>query len=214
MPNRPLKTIDWYNTHAAHYAVQADKYAPLAQMNDFGRYLSKGARVLDVGCGSGRDSNLLSHRGYEVTGIDLSSKLLAIGKKRFPQIRFANENLLHTSIENESFDGIWSHASLVHLESMEELRLAFSEFWRILKPNGVLHVFVKANTDSRDSKIILDNRTGDERFFRYYTQEQLKSAAANSDFSIIKLYQFEDPHSPEKYNKRVEWITLLGQKRT
>jgi len=52
-------TIEWYNQNASKYAVAVAGKASLDQVDDFVEVLFAGARVLDAGCGPGRDSNLL-----------------------------------------------------------------------------------------------------------------------------------------------------------
>ncbi len=77
-------TIDWYNKHADEYVKATTKTASKAQINDFSSLLLKGAKVLDAGCGWGRDTNLLYQKGLKPTGMDLSTKMLNQANQKFP----------------------------------------------------------------------------------------------------------------------------------
>ena len=71
-------------------------------------------------------------------GIDLSKSLIEIARNKHPDIEFRQGNILNLPFEDESFDGVWAHASLVHLETTEEVVRALREFNRVLKPGGVM----------------------------------------------------------------------------
>jgi 2-polyprenyl-3-methyl-5-hydroxy-6-metoxy-1,4-benzoquinol methylase len=57
------------------------EHLALASLKTFSRHLKAGANVLDVGCGGGRDSIFLSEQGFNVTGIDVSRKMISLAKK-------------------------------------------------------------------------------------------------------------------------------------
>lgn len=212
MAKQQDKTTSWYNSNVEHFATQSDKYPPHSQINDFVRLLPKNAYVLDAGCGPGRDTNLLSQRGLEVTGIDLSEGLIEYAKKRFPALEFKQGSFLELPFGNESFDGVWAHASLVHLESVDEVKTALKEFARVLKNKGVIHIMVKAQLDEDKFKTVNDKRNRSERFFQFYTQEELKKCAHAAGLREVKMYQFADADSKQKYDNPVEWIVFLGEK--
>jgi len=206
------KPIDWYNTNAKKYALQSSKYASHAQINDFVRLLSDKARVLDAGCGSGRDTNLLAQKGLDVVGIDLSSGLINIAKTAYPGLKFIEGNFLKLPFEDNFFDGVWAHASLVHLESINEVEKALREFDRILKKGGAIHIAVRTNTEGNKFEIIKDEDGNVDKFFQYFTKEELESLVKKTGFIIVKQYQFKDPNSNKKYRKIMEWIICLAKK--
>ena len=83
----------------------------------FLEHIPKGGRILDLGCGSGRDTKFFIDRSYEVVAIDASTKMVEatknvanvdVQKLRFDQINFEKE-----------FDGIWACASLLHVPEIE-----------------------------------------------------------------------------------------------
>ena len=213
MNNSYKETINWYDKNANEYALQGNKYASLAQINDFVRLLQPESKVLDAGCGFGRDTNLLAKKGLDIVGLDLSPGLIQVAKKKFPQLKFIEGDFLKLPFKNEYFDGIWAHASLVHLESVEDVKKALKEFNRVLKSKGVIHILVRANISNKKFETETDKKTNSKKFFQYFFKDEIETLIKDAGFSTVKLYQFKDPNSAKKYNERlVEWIRFLGRK--
>lgn len=192
-------TISWYNKNAKDFAAISEKYPPSEQIDEFCSYVSKNGKILDVGCGGGRDAKIFYGKGYEVTGVDLSSGLLKIARKKYPKIDFIKGNFLKLPFKNMSFDGVWAHASLVHLEEDKDVEKALAEFNRVLKKDGVLHVAVK-EVGSR-------NREGDTRFFRGFTLDELQSFLEKSGFVVKKMSRV-----PSRKNPNATWLVALANK--
>ena len=89
---------------------------------DFSEWVKKfvsmlgGKRLLDAGCGAGRDVQLFLERGLEVVGIDFSRKAIAHCRKKFPAAKFHSSDLRKIPGPNASFDGVWACASLLNLK--------------------------------------------------------------------------------------------------
>lgn len=102
------------------------------------KYVSKGDKVLDLGCGNGRLTELLKDLDIKYIGIDSSEKLISLAKKKYPNYEFLKADALKLPFENNSFDKVISIAVLHHIPS-RKLRLQFlKEIKRVLKPNGKL----------------------------------------------------------------------------
>ena len=95
--------------------------------------LAPGARVLDVGCGSGTFTYVLRQRGYSVCGIDISPKLVALARRKFPRIGFFDGDAESTPFENAEFDGVLLSGLAHHFPDPRQLA---AEVHRILKPGG------------------------------------------------------------------------------
>src|SRR5579885_2460171 len=80
----PTSWQSFFDAHAVHYDENVFTLNTVAEIDFFlGLFaLAKGARILDVGCGTGRHSIELAKRGYEVTGIDLSNGMLSVAKEK------------------------------------------------------------------------------------------------------------------------------------
>ncbi|MGH9347689.1 MAG: class I SAM-dependent methyltransferase [Vicinamibacterales bacterium] len=107
------------------------------------------ARVLDLGCGAGRTTIGLSDLGYDVLGIDLSSALLQVARRRFPSIAFAEMDATRLELADGTFDAaIFSYNGIDCIYPAAARRRCLAETWRVLRPGGVFilssHNFVGA----------------------------------------------------------------------
>ena len=96
----------------------------------------EGANILDVGCGNGRLNILFEKKNCVVTGVDISSKLLDVAKKSFPETKFLQGSFTNLPCADESFDEVWTIASFHHLGSEEDRMKSLQEMQRVLKPGG------------------------------------------------------------------------------
>jgi len=205
-------TIEWYNQNAEQYAQASLNGASPEEIDDFVALLPKGAKVLDAGCGSGRDTNLLNQQGLNTTGLDLSSGLIEVAKKLFPDASFVEGNMLKMQFPDNSFDGVWAHASLLHLETPEDVQAALSEFNRVLKPDGIIHVLVKAQTGDSKTAVVSDSLSQHDRFFQYFTQDEVRQLLGGTGFNVTKLEQYKETDRSLKGRPEVEWILALATK--
>ncbi len=96
-----------------------------------------GKRILDVGCGTGRNAILFTSEGLEYTGIDFSHGMLSVAEHCSPEAaRFARMNICELGFRSEAFDGFLSITSYMHLPKLR-LPLALLEAKRVLVPSGV-----------------------------------------------------------------------------
>ncbi len=140
-------TDQYYDQYAAEFfgsTVGVDM-TPIHQR--FLARLAPGSRILDAGCGSGRDAKTFAQAGFQVTAFDASAKLarLASGHcgfevtvRRFDDVR-----------EIAQFDGIWCCASLLHVP-LSEMPATLDRLWRALRPGGVLYLSFKHGQGERE----------------------------------------------------------------
>ena len=106
----------------------------------------RGKRVLDVGCGDGTNSVLLARLGADVTGVDISPKLIEIARSRAginqvaESCRFVCSPLETADLAPASFDIVWGDAVLHHL--IPELPVLMDRLTRFAKP-GALMIFAE-----------------------------------------------------------------------
>ena len=99
------------------------------------RNLEKGENILDLACGTGILSLLLSKRNKkQVIGLDLTLDYLKIAKKKIRYGFFINGNAETLPYKNDSFDTIISS----YLAKYVDIRRLIEECWRVLKHNGVI----------------------------------------------------------------------------
>src|SRR6478736_5925453 len=93
-------------------------------------------RLLDFGCGPGRDLIALTARGHAVTGLDGSPVFAEMARSQ-SGCRVLTQNFLELSLGEQQFDGVFANASLFHVPRVELPRV-LGELFRALVPGGVL----------------------------------------------------------------------------
>jgi len=102
------KEIAFFDGHAA--ADDYDVFTPQASARLVDAFvkltrLKPGARVIDLGCGSGTFTALLARAGYDSIGLDISAKLLEVGRRKHPHIEFVAGDIEHLPFPAESLMG-------------------------------------------------------------------------------------------------------------
>jgi ubiquinone/menaquinone biosynthesis C-methylase UbiE len=100
--------------------------------------LSAGAKVADLGCGSGVFTQLLRQKGYEAVGLDISAKLLEIGRSKYPGILFFEGDVEALPFPSNSLDGVLLSGVVHHLP---DPRRCAAEVFRVLRPGGRFMAF-------------------------------------------------------------------------
>ncbi|WP_019812760.1 class I SAM-dependent methyltransferase [Saccharomonospora saliphila] len=93
--------------------------------------------VLDVGCGPGRVSDFLHRLGVSVSGVDLSARMVAAARRRYPHLRFREGSMTALDAADGSLGGIVAWYSIIHVPD-ERLPEVFAGFHRALVPGGYL----------------------------------------------------------------------------
>src|SRR6202158_2486222 len=93
-------------------------------------------RILDLGCGPGRDLSHFRSLGHEAVGLDGSRQFVAMARAH-SGCEVLHQDLLAMRLPESSFDGIFANASLFHVPS-QELPMVLLELCKTLKPRGVL----------------------------------------------------------------------------
>ncbi|MCD6435840.1 MAG: class I SAM-dependent methyltransferase [Clostridiales bacterium] len=145
MFDKSAKLYDsWYETKLGEFVDRVETRCAFELLD-----LNEGAKILDVGCGSGNFSIKLGKMGYEVTGIDLSMEMLALAKdkaeKESVEVNIKHMDVTNLLFEDESFDAIFSMATF---EFIPDFNKALNEMMRVLKTGGQMVI----GTIHRDSK--------------------------------------------------------------
>lgn len=132
--------IDLYSRHAAAWAEQrgdALNEAERAHLQRFADTLPPGGEVLDLGCGSGRPvAAWLIGRGFRVTGVDASPRLIARCREAFPEQDWRVADMRGLDL-GRRFDGVLVWFSAFHLPAEDQMGMA-TVYARHLRPGGVL----------------------------------------------------------------------------
>jgi ubiquinone/menaquinone biosynthesis C-methylase UbiE len=183
------KALETYNKVAKLYVkYTADKLLQF-QLNKFISLLPKKAKVLDVGCGSGRDVAYFIEEGLDATGIDTSEELLKEAKAIVKRDKFKKMDMLSMSFKDGSFDGLWVMATLADIPKKDS-SAAIKEFSRVLKTDGTVYIAVK---EGQGEKVIkLEKYNNLPRFYSFYSQKELEELLKQNNFKIISSLVSKD----------------------
>ncbi len=194
MKNKVSKTIEYYNDNAQDYF----DYTMNADMSEhyerFLKYLPDNAYILDVGCGSGRDSMFFKSVGYKVKAIDGSEKLCELASAYLGE-KVENKRFMEIDY-SDLFEGIWANASLLHAER-NTIDSVVEKLWKALKEKGIIYASFKYGDGDRVQ--------GD----RYYNDQNEKTIKELfKDFKIKELWESDDK-IPGRNDK---WINIIAVK--
>ena len=152
------------------------------EFKKFQQLISSG-KVIDIGCGLGREARLFSKAGYDYVGIDLSDQAIKINKEVFPDLCFKKMNMHDLDFLDGYFDAFWCAATLFHAPK-ERLVDVLSEIKRVVKKNGFGFITMQEGEQSEE-KVVRD------RFFSFYGPEEFKDILEQNGFSVLEYYSDE-----------------------
>lgn len=139
-------TLHYYQNHAQDFFDGTVNVNMTPLYEAFTRQLAPGARVLDAGCGSGRDAKAFHEMGYQVDAIDASSAMVGLARQH---TGLPVQLMSFSEIDGKAqYDGIWCCASLLHVPS-SELPAVMQKLADALKPGGVWYVSFKYGNGER-----------------------------------------------------------------
>lgn len=187
------KEIAFFDAHAA--SDEYDVFAPQANeklIDAFVRLsgLGAGARVADLGCGSGVFTELLRRRGYSAVGIDISPKLVAVGRAKYPGLELLEGDAENLPFAAGSLDGVLLSGLVHHFP--DPRRLA-AEVSRVLKPGGRFVAFDPNRTNPfmwlyRDRSSPFYSSVGVTENERPVLAHQVRSIFSNEGFQVQTDY--------------------------
>lgn len=184
---------------------------PVVELDEFASMLQPNVAVLDAGCAFGRDTEYLKSKGFYVQGIDLSHALISRAKELVPDTNFEVKDVRNTGFADEQFDGIWCNATLLHLKD-EDIVKALVEFWRILKPSGVLAVSFKKGTGTQ--QFVESFSSNSERFFNFQTHETFLEHLHQAGFEEISWHYLNERERYGQDKRDLDWLYSFAIKAT
>jgi len=198
--NVVAKTIKTYEELAEDYYKTHFDINEIKNIADFFIQNLKGQKILDIGCGPGRDAKYFSEHNLEVTGIDLTSNFVKMASQNVPNAKFMQMDMRNLDFPENTFDGIWACASFLHVPK-EDAKNTLLGFRKILKPAGLIYISVKQGNEEKF--VEKDEYKGRTKFFAFYTQDEFKNLIEPCNFKILKVLIDE---------KKDTWINVFATK--
>ena len=157
------------------------------------RYISKGAKILEAGCGIGHVVIALRQHGYDCYGLDYAERTINVLKGHFPEVPFTQGDIRNLPYESEFFDAYISLGVIEHFTEGQEQMLA--EAARVLKPGGKILLSVPAVSAYRlwRYKVGLYKNSSNKPFFEdCYTLFELKNLLHEAGFSYLE-HHYQNP---------------------
>lgn len=198
--NKIASTVEYYNKNADHFMDEtvAVNFTEIQEM--FLNLLPHGGKILDFGCGSGRDTLEFLKRGYQVDATDGSTEMckLATEYTGIP----VRQMLFQELNEIEKYDGIWACASILHLPK-NELKNVLDKMKTALYKSGIIYTSFKYGTFEGE-------RNG--RYFIDFTEESFETFVKQiKGFKIKKMWITGDVRVGREKEK---WLNIIMQKQT
>ena len=172
-------TLAYYDAHADELAEDARKLAPYLQYYRFLEHVPDGGRILDFGCGTGRDARNFAKMGYEVEATDGSEELCKLASE-YAGLEVRHEDFFDLD-RTDCYDGLWALASILHVER-KRMPALLELMARSLKKGGCMFIMV-VNGDFDGT------RWG--RHYSDYTEDsfrELLESAGLSELEIIEAW--------------------------
>jgi SAM-dependent methyltransferase len=193
-------TLGHYNQHADSFwkgtrdhDVSQNRDALLEQLHRQGPF-----RILDFGCGPGRDLKIFRDAGHETIGLEGAERFVQLAREH-SGCEVWHQDFLSLELPADYFDGIFANAALFHVPS-QELARVLKQLWATLKPSGVLF-----SSNPRG-----DNEEGwnGERYGVYYDLERWRELVTAAGFIEISHY-YRPPGLPRAQQP---WLASLWRK--
>jgi SAM-dependent methyltransferase len=193
-------TLSHYNRHAERFwegtrdhDVSQNRDALLRELRGVPPF-----RILDFGCGPGRDLKIFRDLGHKAVGLEGAERFVELARE-YSGCEVWRQDFLKLDLPPEYFDGVFANASLFHLPS-QELPRVLKELWATLKSGGVLF--------SSNPRGANEEGWNGERYGSYYDWERWRELVVAAGFSEITHY-YRPPGLPREEQP---WLASLWRK--
>ncbi len=199
-------TIDFYNENA-------DKLAELYEIADMSeihallvRFLSAKARILEIGCGSGRDAAFLVAKGYDVTAVEASAQMMEVAQHLYPElagrITLASVPLRDSDrLFSRQFSAVVCIGTIIHVPDQYLFEFA-SQIRDLVVPDGIL--FLSGSIRNLPSQ---ENRDEHGRLIIERVPEEIQLLFERLGFQLLTRV-----HNDDALGRPAKWFSLVMQK--
>lgn len=171
-------------------------------LHRFSREIGGKKPVWDFGCGPGQTTRYLNDLGVEISGLDISERMIEQARTNSPGINFRQGNILELEFANDSIAGVVAFYAIVHFTE-EQAGMAFREVFRVLQPGGVfLFTYHIGEKTLRVKEFLCKKVDLDFMFFR---TDFIVGCLKDSGFENIETIERE-PYPGLEYESRRAYL--------
>lgn len=188
-------TIDYYNAYADTFFKDTINLSMAEIYKKFLAMVPVGGHILDVGCGSGRDTKAFIQQGYRVTAYDASKELVKRASNytgmQVHTMTFAEMPWI------QKFDGVWACASFLHVAE-ENLFTILKNHWQALREGGAMYMSFKYGQGQAYRK---------GRFFQFYTEYSVQQLIGILD--AVQDTEIWISYDVRKSRSQEHWLNVI-----
>lgn len=183
--------IDWFDTHRSKELIMEKFYLNLIQ-----DYLPSQGKILDIGCGTGEPlAKFWIEKGYKVTGVDASKRMIDLCKQRFPNERWFLADMRTLNLQ-EQFHAVIAWHSFFHLPH-EDQRTTLKLLASYVNPKGLL-IF----TSGPEYDEVWSENGGRDLYHASLSTDEYEKILLENNFKIL-VHKINDPDCGEA----TVWVT-------
>ena len=181
------ETIRYYDDNAKAYWAGTRNHDVSQNRDTLLRYIEAEPpfRILDLGCGPGRDLRVFREIGHEPIGLDAAAQLCEIAQES-SGCEVWQQDFLDLDLPDSAFDGVFANASLFHVPT-RDIQRVLVDLRRTLKPEGVLLVSNPRGQNQETWQV--------DRFGVFYDLEEWSRLVAAAGFEGLEHY-YRPPGRP------------------
>lgn len=201
-----------YSLHALKFKKETEINKEVEKLYEKFMLIVPSWKILDVWCAYGRDLKYFREQWYEVIGIDLSETMKEIA---YPEVKdcifIGNAFESEKYFQKESFDWLWSLATIVHMEK-ELGKKMLEKMFSLLKKWGVICFSTKLREEWMPEKQKKESISIPwiKTTYLYYTEEELCNFFKEKGFFINEIFV---SGNNDLQKKKDRWINIIATKR-
>lgn len=204
-----MKTEKAYNIWANKYDLNPNKTRDLDQISTreiLKRYEFR--NVLELGCGTGKNTEFLLEKAKFLIGLDFSDEMLKIARQKIQdsRVQFKKVDLNNSwDMESKSFDLVTSSLTIEHIQDLDSI---FTKANHVLVNEGLffiseLHPFKQCSGSG--ARFERDQKSIELQTFTHHTSDYIGSAKKNG-FELVELQEWFDEDGTEKIPRLISFV--------
>jgi ubiquinone/menaquinone biosynthesis C-methylase UbiE len=196
-----------------HIAEEHEKWTQDVRVEERAKYtavliesLPKGAKVLELGCGSGIPTTQKLAKKFALTAVDISAKQIWLAEQKIPQAKFLQADMTKLDFPENSFDAVAAFYSIIHVPREEQAEL-LCKITSWLRPRGLLVISMGAHSDETE---IDENWLGGlPMYWSNFDSERNRRLVKEAGLKIISAKE----ETADEFGKPVSFLWVVAQKK-